>query len=412
MALVLPGLFIGQQIGSATAGSIPFVDANKQFQQDNANLFWDATNKRLGVGTSSTTFGVNGSTFATKAAILATDNESVTNALQAYSNSVTGTSYFLRSRGSPSSKTIVQSGDVLGAFGAFGYNGTDFTQAAAISFIVDGTPGAADMPGAIVFATTPDGTTSPQIALTIKNDKYAAFQDSIGVTTGIKIGATTAPATSIDIASGQNNFIRVAGFLGDPSISLVQGDLWYSTLQKNFRYYTPAGTINTSGVIYSAISDSTAIANTNAETNFNTSYTFPLNSAYNGKTIKITAAGVYSTILQPTIQFKVKLGTNVMIDFTALPACVVNSVTNRGFQIEAWIVCRTFGATGTFQATGNLRLNNQATTPVANAYLVVNSTTVTVDTSVAEVAQISAQWSLASPSNTVTMKTMVVEVLS
>lgn len=42
---------IGSSIVSGTPGSIIFVDSNKTFAQNNLNLFWDNTNKYLGVGT-------------------------------------------------------------------------------------------------------------------------------------------------------------------------------------------------------------------------------------------------------------------------------------------------------------------------------------------------------------------------
>ena len=67
---------------------------------------------------------------------------------------------FAKSRNaSIGSHTIVVSGDVLGNITAYGSNGTTFDPAARIQFISGGTPGAAtDMPGAIVFYTTPDGS--------------------------------------------------------------------------------------------------------------------------------------------------------------------------------------------------------------------------------------------------------------
>lgn len=44
---------IGATVTSGTAGSILFVGAGPVLSQDNANLFWDDTNNRLGVGTAS-----------------------------------------------------------------------------------------------------------------------------------------------------------------------------------------------------------------------------------------------------------------------------------------------------------------------------------------------------------------------
>lgn len=42
---------IGSAIGSGTSGSVLFIDASGNLAQDNANLFWDDTNNRLGIGT-------------------------------------------------------------------------------------------------------------------------------------------------------------------------------------------------------------------------------------------------------------------------------------------------------------------------------------------------------------------------
>ena len=45
------GMVIGGAITSATAGSVLFAGTSGVLQQDNANLFWDDTNNRLGIGT-------------------------------------------------------------------------------------------------------------------------------------------------------------------------------------------------------------------------------------------------------------------------------------------------------------------------------------------------------------------------
>jgi hypothetical protein len=55
---------------------------------------------------------------------------------------------------------IVADNDTLLAIMAVGHDGTDYKQGAQIRFQVDGTPGAGDMPGRIVFLTAPAGTTA------------------------------------------------------------------------------------------------------------------------------------------------------------------------------------------------------------------------------------------------------------
>lgn len=81
--------------------------------------------------------------------------------LSRWQNNVNGHSlFFQKSRGtSIGSYTILQSGDDIGSIYFSGSNGTGFTNAAAIVAEVDGTPGASnDMPGRMVFYTTPDGS--------------------------------------------------------------------------------------------------------------------------------------------------------------------------------------------------------------------------------------------------------------
>jgi hypothetical protein len=66
-----------------------------------------------------------------------------------------------KSRGtSAGSNVIVASGDNLGVISFQGANGTSFTEGASITAQVDGTPGANDMPGRLVFSTTADGAAS------------------------------------------------------------------------------------------------------------------------------------------------------------------------------------------------------------------------------------------------------------
>jgi hypothetical protein len=81
--------------------------------------------------------------------------------LRRFAASTSGpTYYFDKSRNATvGSNTIVQSGDTLGRLLWRGANGTGYTTAAEITAEVDGTPGASnDMPGRILFLTTPDGS--------------------------------------------------------------------------------------------------------------------------------------------------------------------------------------------------------------------------------------------------------------
>ena len=68
---------------------------------------------------------------------------------------------------------LLNDGDEFGAIYFVGADGTDLTtQGATIRAEVDGTPGANDMPGRIVLATTADGASSPTERMRITSDGY------------------------------------------------------------------------------------------------------------------------------------------------------------------------------------------------------------------------------------------------
>jgi hypothetical protein len=103
-----------------------------------------------------------------------------------------GTLVLVKSRGtSVGSNTIVQNGDQIGACSFQGADGTEFVEAARIEAAVDGTPGADDMPGRLVFSTTADGASSPTERMRI---------DSSG---RVGIG-TSSPGNELHIASASN----------------------------------------------------------------------------------------------------------------------------------------------------------------------------------------------------------------
>jgi len=67
------------------------------------------------------------------------------------------------------SNSVLSSGDWIGTFSFQGADGTELVEAANITAYVDGTPGANDMPGRLVFSTTADGAASPTERMRIAN---------------------------------------------------------------------------------------------------------------------------------------------------------------------------------------------------------------------------------------------------
>ena len=156
------GITIGTTaITSGTVGRVLFQGTGNVVSQS-ANLFWDNTNERLGIGTSTPTSVVQIGSAYNATLLSGLTNPMVLSNLQAASlnytlavasNGVTDRGIFLgvRSRGTLSSPTAVSNGDeVFGIIGA-GHDGTAPRTRGGIFFRVDGSVSLDNVPTAICF---------------------------------------------------------------------------------------------------------------------------------------------------------------------------------------------------------------------------------------------------------------------
>uniref|UniRef100_A0A6M3JA65 Putative tail fiber protein n=1 Tax=viral metagenome TaxID=1070528 RepID=A0A6M3JA65_9ZZZZ len=81
----------------------------------------------------------------------------INNSDGAYGSSVK----YYKSRGSLGAEVIVNSGDELGRFEAYGYTVGVYEDCAQLRFFVDGAPGAGDLPGRLSIYTCPAGSSTP-----------------------------------------------------------------------------------------------------------------------------------------------------------------------------------------------------------------------------------------------------------
>jgi hypothetical protein len=98
------------------------------------------------------------------------------------------------------STVIVADNNQLGQITFQGCDGTNFIPAASITSEVDGTPGANDMPGRLVFSTTADGSSSPTERMRITNGGRIL----VGITSATTISADARLQTSnlaVEVAS-------------------------------------------------------------------------------------------------------------------------------------------------------------------------------------------------------------------
>jgi len=89
--------------------------------------------------------------------------------------------YLYRARGTEASPALVVDGDSVGSIISFAHDGAAWQDVALVSFEIDGTAAANDLPSRIVFKTTPDGTVAPAEAMRISQDKAVKMAGAFGM---------------------------------------------------------------------------------------------------------------------------------------------------------------------------------------------------------------------------------------
>jgi len=193
--------------GSAAGGVLVF--SNGTGTTKGAQTFTERaridSSGRLLVGTSSARSNYYGSI-----APNGIQNESGFKTLFYNANSAVGSAIFMgKSRGTAAlSNTIVQADDDLGVIVFFGADGTNAIPAAQILAEVDGTPGANDMPGRLVFSTTADGASSPTERMRIAANGVVTIQNgAVAVIGTLTDAATITP----DLAADCNFTVTLGG---------------------------------------------------------------------------------------------------------------------------------------------------------------------------------------------------------
>jgi hypothetical protein len=143
---------------------------------------------RLLVGTSSARSNFDGNTatplFQIEGVTAATSSASI---VRSANDSIGSTFNLGKTRGAAvGGNTVVSSGDQIGIVSFQAADGTNLIDAASIQAAVDGTPGANDMPGRLVFSTTADGASSPTERMRITSTG-ATLIGSTGVSDGERL---------------------------------------------------------------------------------------------------------------------------------------------------------------------------------------------------------------------------------
>lgn len=161
-----------------------------------------------------------------------------------------------------------------------------------------------------------------------------------------------------------------------------------------------AGTIPTANLLQTTVAASSTITATDAETDFSQTVVIAANTLKAGDLIRIQGHAVCSaTNSTDTLTVKLKIGSTTIVSSGALDVANGDVVL-----IDALLVIRTIGASGTFVANGfvNIGVPGTATT---KAFFLASTT---IDTTVNQTIKATGQWSTTNAGNVVALQSLVV----
>ena len=164
------------------------------------------------------------------------------------------------------------------------------------------------------------------------------------------------------------------------------------------------------------VSDGTPVANTTTETAIFPALTVPANFMQDGRTLRMEAFGKLSTTGTPTITFSLRWG-GAAGTLLAITEALTNGsgVANVNWSVIVRVQTRTNGSSGSLLAWGEVRLHTAVGTVLVNVFSVSGydaPAAVTADLSTAKDLCLTATWSAASSSNTLTGMYQTLEALN
>lgn len=172
-----------------------------------------------------------------------------------------------------------------------------------------------------------------------------------------------------------------------------------------------------------ATADGTAVANTTTETIIFPNITIPSNYMADGRVLRHRAQGRLSSVTAPTIRFRLRWGGVAGTVLWDSGAITTNSGTAALWETVIEIQTRANGATGTLFCIGPCTVGSAAAPTVASAtgapaYGIYGSAgddtpaAVTVDLTADTALSLTATWSVASASNTLTGHNLFIESMN
>lgn len=171
-----------------------------------------------------------------------------------------------------------------------------------------------------------------------------------------------------------------------------------------------------SALVYSS-ANTVTVANTTTETTIvgaspsAGTLTLPAGILKVGTVVRFKARGYYSSLglAAGTLTLRIKFGSTTFLASSAVSLLLGSS--NDLWELEGNLNLYTTGASGTFRSLGKFDLWKDSTGGYSTNPI-VNTSVQSVDTTVSNTINITAQWSVANASNTITCTNVCIEILN
>jgi hypothetical protein len=209
-----------------------------------------------------------GATTATENLNLVSDGRNFLQLTRASTDAFQSVVSFRKSKGTNAVPVIVANNDAIGDIQYYGYDGTQFIQAAGVQAEVDGTPGTNDMPGRLVFLTTADGASSPTERMRIDSAGNVGIGGTPSADLSFVVSKTITGATTaygiVESGTVQSDVTVAANmFLSNPKT--VASAFTLTTLS---HYSATQGTIGATSSVTNQFGFNAAANNTGATNNY------------------------------------------------------------------------------------------------------------------------------------------------
>jgi hypothetical protein len=203
-----------------------------------SNFYWDHVNSRVGIGCSNPDFDLE-----------VRSDQYTGVGITSCSNSYASYLYFYRSRGSNSSKSAVQSGDILMSMDFRGFGTANWMQGAQLYAVAAGNFSDSSSPGDFYITTCASGSTVPKERLRITSTGIVQVGLATGATGKINFLGTTSGTVGLTVADAAGTWTMKlpdgAGSVGNSLITDGSGVTSWSFADKISEGNTSAEVIDT-----------------------------------------------------------------------------------------------------------------------------------------------------------------------